>query len=301
LDYLLPKTHQQEKTKDFFEGASKEWSDSAKISSKSLVNVIKQRNKYVEKTALKYLKKPARLLDIGCGTGDLVITLLKKGFDAFGIDFASSMIDTSKKEALSKNLSLKHFILNSFFDYHTNKKFDLISANGFIEYISQRELRKFSEKSYQMLKNNGFLVVGSRNRLFNVFSYNDYTEQEIQNNTILNLIEECMVFNNTKKFNDLLKSSYKQSLSRNLKKHQDTGIGVETRYQYTPFQLISLFQNQGFELIDLYPINIHLFTVGARRIEPKLHDLISNQIQKERSLFLPLIPQSSSFMLTVRK
>ena len=192
---------QQDQTKIFFEKFAKEWADASKNTSIESVNIIKQRNDVVKKFASKYLQKGDTTLDVGCGTGDLIISLIKLGYNAIGIDFAKDMINEAKSLAKKEKVSEKIFITNSFFDYTSDKKFNLISANGFIEYISYDEFLEFIQKSYNMLADNGILIFGSRNRLFNVFSLNDFTEQEMNLNTIKNLNEECIFFNKTKKNN----------------------------------------------------------------------------------------------------
>ena len=62
-----------------------------------------------------------------------------------------------------------------------------------------------------------------------------------------------------------------------------TGIGVKTRLQYSPLQLISYLQSNSMTVLKLEPINIHVFTTGARKLKPTLHDYISNKIQSFKS------------------
>ncbi len=292
---------QQKQTKNFFEKYSKKWHTETRKNSKYFVNVIKQRHDYTRNLSSKLLNKNAKTLDVGCGTGDLVISLLQKGFDSYGIDFSSSMIKKAKTEAKLLKLSADRFILNSFFKFATTKKFDFISANGFIEYISENELKDFISRSYKLLEKHGILVIGSRNRLFNVFSFNDYTKEEIKGGYINSLLEECILFNNYKNLKNLLMQNYIQKSLQNLRKHGFTGVNVNSRYQYTPCQLITMLKNNGFEIIDLYPIHIHLFTTSAKLMQKELHDYLSNKIQNQKDIHLQLIPQSSSFMVAAKK
>ena len=190
---------QHKQTREFFEKFSKQWSKNAKEDYSDFVNTIKIRNDYVEKICRKFVKKKSKTLDVGCGTGDLVIKLSKNGFDSEGVDFASSMIDIAKKDAKKHKISEEKFSNKSFFEYTPKNKLDLISANGFIEYISEKELEEFINKSYNFLNKDGYLVFESRNRLFNCFSFNQYTEGEIEINEISNLLRECILFNQSDK------------------------------------------------------------------------------------------------------
>ena len=292
---------QQDQTKIFFEKFAKEWADASKNTSIESVNIIKQRNDVVKKFASKYLQKGDTTLDVGCGTGDLIISLIKLGYNAIGIDFAKDMINEAKSLAKKEKVSEKIFITNSFFDYTSDKKFNLISANGFIEYISYDEFLEFIQKSYNMLADNGILIFGSRNRLFNVFSLNDFTEQEMNLNTIKNLNEECIFFNKTKNLEDVLNSDFRQKLTENIQKHHNTGINVDARFQYTPFQIMEILKQNKFTILDIFPIHIHLLSTGAKEIHPEIHSYLSNLIQEKNDLHLTLIPQSSSFMIAARK
>ena len=229
---------QQKQTKDYFEKVSNEWYTKANLNSNQVLNIINQRNQYVKKIAFNFLTKNAKTLDVGCGTGELVLELLKSNYDAQGIDFSKSMIKKAENLAAKNNFKKNVFIHESFFEYKFDKKFDLISANGFIEYISEDELKKFLVKSYQLLSKNGILVINSRNRLFNVFSFNEFTKEEIKQKTLESLIKEFIYFNSGKNFKQIIKNRKKLKLKTNLKKHSKTGINVDTRFQYTPFQLI---------------------------------------------------------------
>jgi 2-polyprenyl-3-methyl-5-hydroxy-6-metoxy-1,4-benzoquinol methylase len=298
---LMRLSNQQKQTRKFFEKDALNWARKAKSEYKYSINVIKQRNEYVEYISSRFLNKNARILDVGCGTGNLVISLLKKKYDAYGVDFASSMIEKAKSECNKYGLSPDRFFLSSFFEFIPDIRYNLISANGFIEYISEKELDIFIKKSHQLLEDNGLVVIGSRNRLFNVFSFNDYTEAEIRGGNIVQLVKECTIFNSIKSFKELLKKGSIPTVSKNLKNHAYTGIEVKSRYQYTPCQIIQKLLRNGFKAIDLIPIHIHILTTIAKAIVPEIHDYTSNYLQRRKDLYMNVIPQSSSFMITARK
>lgn len=54
----------------------------------------------------------ARLLDLGCGTGDVAIWLAERGFEAYGIDIAPSEIAWAQKKASTRNVSVDFRIGN---------------------------------------------------------------------------------------------------------------------------------------------------------------------------------------------
>ena len=115
---------------------------------------------------MRYLQKKSKILDVGCGGGELVINLAKKKFDAYGIDFAHSMIKRAKLEAKKHKIPEEKFFEGSIFNYKFSNKYDMITSNGFIEYISEKELEQFFTISKKMLNKNGIFIINSRNRLF---------------------------------------------------------------------------------------------------------------------------------------
>ncbi len=291
---------QQNQTKKYFDKVSRQWSSNAHLKSNKILNVIKQRNQYVIDISTKFLSKKNRILDVGCGSGELVIDLLKLGFDAEGIDFSESMIKKAKQQAMKKKIKQNRFTCDSFFDHSFNGTFDLISANGFIEYISKEQLKEFLKKSYQLLSKNGILIINSRNRLFNIFSFNNYTADEIKNGHSNSLIQECIYFNSGKSLKTILKNK-NSKIKTNLKTHAKTGINVDTRFQYTPFQIFEKLEKNHFEPLDIFPIHIHIFTTEGRKEFLDFHNQVSNFIQNKKNNKIALVPQSSSFMVTARK
>lgn len=297
---------QQEQTKRFFEQFAKQWSKNAKTDYQDHVNVVQIRNRIVIDSCTNYLANNSRTLDVGCGTGDLVISLLKLNYDSLGIDFSKSMIEEGKMDAKREKLDPERFIHVSFFDYKPKTKFDLISANGFIEYISEKDFEIFLDKSFDFLDKNGILIFESRNRLFNCFSFNSYTEAEIEIGEINNLLEECLIFNKATDKQDVISNRYIPKLRKNLDKHEFTktkyaNITVDVRYQYTPFQLIRKLEKKNYEVINLEPVHIHAMTTGAKEKHPEIHKNLSYYLLDHKDLHMQLMPQTSSFMISARK
>jgi SAM-dependent methyltransferase len=284
---------QQEETLSFFDRIARNWRQSAE--GKPLeVNVIAQRNNYVLRVADSRPTHTA--LDVGCGTGELVHQLCKRGVAAVGVDFAPEMIKLASQKAMSERLTRSEFVCSSIFVFQPHSKFDLISANGFIEYISPEELREFLRLSYEWLSPDGALVLGSRNRLFNAFSGNDYTELELSRNTLLSLVSEALIISRSDNFRACLEdlSVYNQELPI-LERHPPTGIGVATRHQYTPAELIRLLQSFKFRPAGLAPIHYHGVVPRFAKAHPEIHSSIAETIDAEPEYYL--IPSASSFMV----
>jgi len=264
------------------------------------VNVIQQRNGYVLHV-IKNRTVTQAALDVGCGTGDLVRDIARQDIYATGVDFADEMIDIARTKARHEQLMKAQFYCCSIFDFDlSERRYDVISANGFIEYISFDELDRFLDLSYQALNSDGSLVLGSRNRLFNAFSINAFTLEEIENGTVSLLLKEAVALAWGTSLTEFAKMETAPLQSVDAK-HVNTGIGVSTRYQYTPIQLIKMLAEKGLTAIQVYPIHIHGVPPVFKDQHPEVHTSISNLLQNYATDNVSLVPYSSSFMLHVKK
>lgn len=75
-------------------------------------------------------KNREKLLDIGCGTGEISLALRDRGFEPFGIDFSKTAIDIASKAGLS----CKHADLDDCIPLD-NKSFDVVWAGDVMEHV----------------------------------------------------------------------------------------------------------------------------------------------------------------------
>lgn len=108
-------TVQQEESLHYFKTHAQDWQNKAKLSDENKVNIIKQRNGYVL-DVIKDRKETKLVLDVGCGTGDLVCEVAKTGINAIGVDFAQDMVDVALTKTKEKQLENAHFECCSIFD-----------------------------------------------------------------------------------------------------------------------------------------------------------------------------------------
>ena len=102
-------------------------------------------------------KKTSRFLDIGCGTGNTVQLLKDNGFDAYGIDKSSAMVETGKK--LNPNVIIK---LDDALDpmVYERAVFTHILCMNFTFYEIPVEKRlQFFQNCYFWMQGNGYLFL----------------------------------------------------------------------------------------------------------------------------------------------
>jgi ubiquinone/menaquinone biosynthesis C-methylase UbiE len=285
---------QQKQTKVFFEKEARNWSLRADFSSNKIPNTIIQRNSFVIEMIKKYKKK--KHLDIGCGSGDLCFYASKIAKKSIGIDFSSKMISIANKKFNRKNLS---FIDGNIFNYQPKDKFDVISAVGFLEYLSFEEINKIISYCYKNLTRSGILILGSRNRLYNLFSLNKFTEFEAKLKTHKKFLKEAIDLNKFTLTN-FLKNNKNSFEETPFSQPTTTGIKVNVRNQFTPGQINSLLSKHKFKINEISPINYHPVSPAIYNKGDKEMRKISNLIMMEKNK-LALIPFSSSFIISAKK
>lgn len=291
---------QQEQTKNYFNSHATAWNEQAKQLS---YNTIVDRNSAVI-DSLRAHGSVKNFLDVGCGTGQLTIEVASTGATATGIDFAPEMIKICK-EAAGASKSTAKFVQSSVFDFSPDfNSFDLISAQGFIEYISERELEIFIKFVGETLRSNGIAVIGSRNRLFNIFSLNEYTKLEESLGTSSNLILESTLIQLAKSQESLFDELERQDFhSKQPVSHPNTGIEVTTRFQYSPSELIRKFKKADLYPIKIYPVNFQPIpqSLLTETAWSNVKDQLANQVSHLPLRPHQLVPFSSSFVLAVKK
>ena len=102
-------------------------------------------------------KDKAKLLEIGCGPGNITKYLLSErpDFDIFGIDIAPNMIELAKKN----NPSTSFAIMDSRQIDEIKTKYDGIVCGFCLPYLSQTDSRKLITDCYKLLNENGLIYI----------------------------------------------------------------------------------------------------------------------------------------------
>jgi 2-polyprenyl-3-methyl-5-hydroxy-6-metoxy-1,4-benzoquinol methylase len=293
---------QQADTQRYFDAYASDWQRKGSGEIEARVNIIAQRNGVV-RDVLATLPSARRVLDIGCGTGDLVLDLAESGIDAVGIDFAADMIRLCEEARTRRGLSRARFEHVSVFDYEdAGGPFDVISAQGLIEYISQAQLDALCDKVRSMLAPGGAFVVGSRNRLFNAFSLNAFTQLERELGVLDPLMREAEALAGAADAVAALAAAERIALPLpQPDRHPSTGVTVSVRYQYTPGELAALLRHHGFEPQVAYGAHYHGLPPAVAAGWPVLHAGLADTVYRERRTDHRLLPQCSTFVLDARR
>ena len=137
-DYFTNKSYR------FFDGKAKDW-------------------EYVFKCFLfgaRKWAKGSKILDIGCGTGTLLLFFGRKGYECYGVDFDSVQIEAAKKMAQfyeSDNIVFEKAgmqVLPFADDF-----FDITTSKDVVEHLPNHVLEDYLQQSYKCLKEEGILMI----------------------------------------------------------------------------------------------------------------------------------------------
>ena len=109
-------------------------------------------------------QKHERILDLGCGSGQLTASIQKSAKEVIGIDKSPAMIQDAKAKFADINFQVADAA-----DFHFEEKFDAIFSNATLHWVL--EVEKAIDCMYQNLNPNGRIVVefGGKDNIKHLF------------------------------------------------------------------------------------------------------------------------------------
>jgi len=95
-----------------------------------------------------------KVLDIGCGAGQITDYLTQKGFEVIGLDFSHKLLKIAKR-----NFPNSKFILADICEYEQNEQVDGIITKDVLFHLSDENLVSVLQKFRRMIKPNGNLCI----------------------------------------------------------------------------------------------------------------------------------------------
>ena len=119
--------------------------------------IIERLRQKIYSTIDFWVRPPAKILDINCGTGTDGIYLAKKGFSIVAVDLSSRMI--AEAEQKSQGLTNAQFLVASFenMDHIAPNEFDLVLSN-FGGLNCTRDLTRVGQQVADRLKPGGYFI-----------------------------------------------------------------------------------------------------------------------------------------------
>jgi SAM-dependent methyltransferase len=120
----------------------------------------------------RHCPRPGRLLDLGCGTGRLLLPFARRGYQVVGVDLSPEMLAVARARAAEANLAVALVRANlAQLDGLAGASFDyaacLFSTLGMVRGRAQRE--RAVAHAFRVLRPGGRFVLHVHNRWFNVW------------------------------------------------------------------------------------------------------------------------------------
>lgn len=237
-----------------------------------------------------------RLVDLGCGGGELLEHAARLGFDVTGIDIAPGMMAEAEArrrelpEALRDQVTLlvRDVLENGLPDASA----DAVTAIGVIEYLESDA--EFFRETARLLRPGGVLVVSCRNRLFNLASLNRYTREEIERDHATRLLDELLSlgFETTPRecLKDLvgrlraLLPDLEEALALDLGEAQGPGVTPsatfgQPRRQHTPREVAAAAAALGFSSPRFLGVHPHPFPPAMEALAPRFYNRLASALE----------------------
>ena len=127
-----------------------------------------------------HLTQNDRLLDIGCGRGEVVIQAARQGIEAVGVDYADAAIDLANQalrvQPKPVKKKAKFMLMNAKALMFPDEHFTVVVLTDVVEHLYDYELNQVMNEINRVLVSRGRLIIHTEpNRIYNNFTYPKYS------------------------------------------------------------------------------------------------------------------------------
>jgi SAM-dependent methyltransferase len=179
-----------------------------------------------------------RLIDLGCGTGRLLMSLARRGTRVLGVDLSAEMLAVAREKARQSGVSVDLLRANvTELDCLAANSFDaaacLFSTLGMVRGAQER--RRVVAHAHRLLRPGGRFILHVHNRWFNLWDRDG--RRWLLRNTLGSLVGRAALGD------------------RLMPVHQ--GIANLTLHLFTRREVCRLLKGVGFRVIEVKPVSIH--------------------------------------------
>jgi ubiquinone/menaquinone biosynthesis C-methylase UbiE len=237
---------------DYFSTRNHFWNDLYLESKKNINQFVKVHMNDRKRTVIQLLDKYSKnrkmnILEVGCGTGNLMEEVTKRGHSVVGLDISKQMIIDAKSRMENSN----NDILCTQGDVEKlpfkSEKFDLVLGIGVLEYLYDEN--KGLTEINRILKNDGIIIVS----LPNLFK-------------IQNIFDPYYYFGRGFEFLITRKLKFRKRANTNLKQIDFSTNDQFTNRRYLKGKIDPLFNKYNFHHLEIISLGFGPFTFWRRSI-----------------------------------
>jgi ubiquinone/menaquinone biosynthesis C-methylase UbiE len=186
---------------------------------------------------LEHCQPPGPVIDLGCGTGRLAITLAMQRYRPVGVDLSLEMLKILREKSNELRIDIPAVVgnlveLGMFADHSFDHAACLFSTLGLIVGAAAR--RRMVEHVHRLLRPGGVFVLHVHNRWFNVWT--------THGRSLL--------------MKEMLASWLGRGVSGDYEMLPHQGVGRLTMHLFTRREIVRLLQSCGFEIVEVRPLSL---------------------------------------------
>lgn len=284
--------------KEWFDEFNEEWLAGAYLKTDYDYPVGYHRLRILLKAISEDNLKGKKVLDIGCGGGDISFALAQKGANVVGIDMSDGMLGaandrrTKMPENIKGHVEFRKENILELSDAVAKEKYDYIIAFGLIGYLESDE--KFFDIVQKISKKNTVLFLSCRNELFNITSVSANTVKEINTGNAFSLIDEInryyekeipyeksQIFlselnNSIKQINTLEHADCAKKTSDSV---DDDSIKISFARQSTPETIQKIAAEYSYRFCKYWGVHPHLLLPKFnKKLPPRVYNILSDAL-----------------------
>lgn len=136
--------------------------------------------RYLLALTLRYHHVPKQVLDLGCGTGNLTLPLVRRGLELTGVDISAEMVEVARHKALAADVQIPFLVQDLRHFYQLGEPFDtVISACDVLNYLTTEEdLHQAFQGVHTLLRPGGLWLfdLNSRHKLSSIYGDQSYAD-----------------------------------------------------------------------------------------------------------------------------
>lgn len=114
--------------------------------------------------SIYYPEPGQKIADLGCGWGNISLTLQRAGFDVVGVDYSTKSVEICQTSAEKLGTDPDRYLCGDVGALPlADESFDVIYTAGVVEHLFPDIYKKFVAEAWRILKPDGVLVIGTPN------------------------------------------------------------------------------------------------------------------------------------------
>ena len=134
-----------------------------------------------------------KILDAGCGGGNVLLSFLKQGWDGYGVDAVDEMTVLAKENLRTNGFEESRIQKSSITDLSSygSESFDVVVCMGVMEYLRPEAEKKAFADIRRILKPDGLFLVENINNLFDLSTFNRFTVKFYEEHFLSKFFEDA--------------------------------------------------------------------------------------------------------------